>query len=105
MCWKGEYSLLMFPYTDPFHSFQGSRIPHGDGAIPIKMILFLYFVLFIFGSLLYPQNQRNPTFTLQNLYFRLLIFFISDILKSIVFFSVLYHFRRLDLVMRHPNLP
>jgi hypothetical protein len=53
---------------------KGSRIPHGEGSIPIKLILFLYFILFIFGSLLYPQNQKNPTFTLQNLYFSVISF-------------------------------
>uniref|UniRef100_A0A914QUJ1 Potassium channel domain-containing protein n=1 Tax=Panagrolaimus davidi TaxID=227884 RepID=A0A914QUJ1_9BILA len=53
---------------------KGSRIPHGDGTIPIKFIIFLYFVLFIFGSLLYPQNQKNPNFTLQNLYFSVVSF-------------------------------
>uniref|UniRef100_A0A7E4V0X9 Ion_trans_2 domain-containing protein n=1 Tax=Panagrellus redivivus TaxID=6233 RepID=A0A7E4V0X9_PANRE len=48
--------------------------PCGEANLPLKIILLLYFIVFMFGCLLYPPEQASKDFTLQNLYFSVISF-------------------------------
>lgn len=46
----------------------------GDVALPLKTIFFLYFILYMFGCLIYPEDNGPKEFSLRNLYFSVVSF-------------------------------
>ncbi|KAE9553938.1 hypothetical protein FO519_002864 [Halicephalobus sp. NKZ332] len=50
------------------------RRPMGDTALPLKAVLFLYIVVYMFGCLIYPEDEDPKKFTLRNLYFSVVSF-------------------------------
>uniref|UniRef100_A0AC34PW87 Potassium channel domain-containing protein n=1 Tax=Panagrolaimus sp. JU765 TaxID=591449 RepID=A0AC34PW87_9BILA len=50
------------------------RRPMGDATLPMALILLLYFVVFMFGCLIYPEDTQVRDFSLRNLYFSVVSF-------------------------------